>query len=55
MSVTQLVNYALIWPLLLLCAPMAIAATIGPQAQVPETSFDFGEIFEDRKLTHTFF
>ena len=29
-------------------------ATLGPKAQVPETTFDFGEIFEDRELTHTF-
>jgi hypothetical protein len=26
----------------------------GPKAQVPETTFDFGEVFEDVKLTHTF-
>lgn len=29
-------------------------ATIGPKAQVPETTYDFGEVFEDVKLTHTF-
>jgi hypothetical protein len=34
--------------------PLAAMATLGPKAQVPETTFDFGEIFEDRELTHTF-
>ncbi len=29
-------------------------ASIGPKAQVPETTYDFGEVFEDVKLTHTF-
>jgi len=29
-------------------------ATLGPKAQVPETTHDFGEVFEDRELTHTF-
>ena len=54
MFITKLVNHALIWILLLLCMPLAAAATLGPKAQVPETTFDFGEIFEDRELTHTF-
>ena len=30
------------------------AAASAPQAAVPETSFDFGNITEDRPLTHTF-
>ena len=45
---------ALILMLLLLGVPLAAMATLGPKAQVPETTFDFGEIFEDRELTHTF-
>jgi hypothetical protein len=45
---------ALIWLLLLLCAPLTAAASIGPKAQIPETIHDFGEVFEDVKLTHTF-
>ena len=51
---TKLVNGAFIGILLLLCTPLAAAATIGPQAQVPETTYDFGEVFEDQKLSHTF-
>jgi len=39
---------------LFLGAPRAAAAPRGPKAQVPETTFDFGEIFEDREWTHTF-
>jgi hypothetical protein len=54
MFITKLVNHALIWILLVLCTPLAAAATLGPKAQVPETTFDFGEIFEDVELTHTF-
>ena len=54
MFITKLVNRAFIWMLLLLCTPLAAAATIGPKAQIPETTFDFGEVFEDVKLTHTF-
>jgi hypothetical protein len=54
MVVTKLAYQPLIWMLLLLCAPLSAAATIGPKAQVPETTYDFGEVFEDRKLTHTF-
>ena len=34
--------------------PQAATATIGPKVQVAETTYDFGEVFEDRKLTHTF-
>jgi len=45
---------ALIWSLLLLCTPVIAGATLGPKAQVPETIHDFGEVFEDVKLTHTF-
>ena len=54
MVVNKLVNRALIWILLLAVHAMAAAAAIGPKAQVLETTFDFGEVFEDRKLTHTF-
>jgi hypothetical protein len=54
MVVTQVANGALIWLLLLLCTPLAAATTIGPQAQVPETSFDFGEVLETRKKPHFF-
>ncbi len=45
---------ALIWTLLLVCLPTTAFASIGPKAQVPETTYDFGEVFEDVKLTHTF-
>ena len=54
MFINKMGYRTLIWMFLLLCAPLAAAATIGPKAQVPETTFDFGEIFEDVKLTHTF-
>jgi hypothetical protein len=54
MCITTLVNRACIWIILLLCAPLAAAATPGPKAQVPETTYDFGEVFEDRQLSHTF-
>ena len=54
MRIAKLAYQALIWVLLLLCTPMAAMATIGPKAQVPETTFDFGEVFEDVKLNHTF-
>ena len=54
MFVTQPTYRILILMLLLLGAPLAAAATPGPKAEVPETAFDFGEIFEDRELTHTF-
>ena len=54
MYITKSAYRALILMLLLLGAPLAAGATIGPKAQVPETTFDFGEIFEDRELTHTF-
>jgi hypothetical protein len=54
MYITKSAYRALILMLLLLGAPLAAGATMGPKAQVPETTFDFGEIFEDRELTHTF-
>jgi hypothetical protein len=54
MRIDRLAYRALIWILLLLCTPMAAMATIGPKAQVPEITYDFGEVFEDVKLTHTF-
>lgn len=54
MCISKLAYRALIWILLLLCTPIAAMATIGPKAQVPETTYDFGEVFEDVKLTHTF-
>jgi hypothetical protein len=54
MRIDKMAYRALIWILLLLCTPMVAMATIGPKAQVPETTHDFGEVFEDRELTHTF-
>jgi hypothetical protein len=54
MHINKSVYRALILMLLLLGAPLAAAATLGPKAQVPETTHDFGEVFEDVKLTHTF-
>ena len=42
---TKLVNCAFIGMLLLLCTPLAAAATIGPKAQVLETTYDFGRSF----------
>jgi hypothetical protein len=54
MRIDKLAYRALIWMLLLVCTPMAAMASIGPKAQVPETTYDFGEVFEDRELTHTF-
>ena len=54
MVITKLAYRVLIWILLLLGTPPAATATIGPKAQVPETTYDFGEVFEDVKLTHTF-
>ena len=51
-----------LWAVLLLGAAIlwggqptpARAASSEPRATVKETSFDFGKIFEDRALTHTF-
>jgi hypothetical protein len=54
MRIEKLACRASIWILLLLCTPLAAMATIGPKAQVPETTYDFGEVFEDVELTHTF-
>jgi hypothetical protein len=54
MFINKLAFRGLIWILLMLCVPPAASASIGPKAQVPETTHDFGEVFEDRKLTHTF-
>ena len=39
--------YRAIWILLLLCSPRGATAGIGPKAQVPETTYDFGKVFED--------
>jgi len=54
MVINKMAYRGLIWILLLLCSPSAGTASIGPKAQVPETTYDFGEVFEDRKLSHTF-
>jgi hypothetical protein len=54
MVTTKLAYRILILILLLLGSPAAGTASIGPKAQVPETTFDFGEVFEDLKLSHTF-
>jgi hypothetical protein len=54
MVINKMVYRALICTSLLLCVPPAATASLGPKAQVPETTFDFGEVFEDVKLTHTF-
>ncbi len=39
--------------LLLLLAP-AFPAAAAPRVEVPQTTHDFGEVFEDRELSHTF-
>ena len=54
MDITKSAYRILILILMLLCLPPAALASIGPKAQVPETTFNFGEVFEDVKLTHTF-
>jgi hypothetical protein len=54
MVVKKLAYQSLIWMLLLFSTPLTTAATTGPKAQVPETTYDFGKVFEDVKLTHTF-
>jgi hypothetical protein len=54
MSIHTPAYRALTLMLLLLGAPLAGAASSGPKAQVPETTFDFGEVLKDVKLTHTF-
>jgi hypothetical protein len=38
----------------LVAAAWPTQAVAAPRAQVPVTTQDFGEVFEDRKLTHTF-
>jgi hypothetical protein len=54
MAIKRFTYRASILTFLLLCLPTALTASIGPKAQVPETTYDFGEVFEDVKLTHTF-
>ena len=54
MVITKSAYRILILILLLLGSPAAGTANIGPKAQVPETTHDFGEVFEDVKLTYTF-
>jgi hypothetical protein len=54
MVIPKLVNRTCLWIILLLGAPLAAAAAVGPKVQVPVTTFDFGEVFEDRQLSHTF-
>lgn len=54
MVITKLVCRGFIGIALLLCGSFPATASIGPKAQIFETSHDFGEVFEDRKLTHTF-
>ncbi len=57
----QLRSFTVFWATLLLAAFITFwgirpgLATAGrPQATLKETSFDFGKIYEDRALTHTF-
>jgi hypothetical protein len=54
MIITKSAYRILILILLLLGSPTVGTASIGPKAQVPETTHNFGEVFEDVKLTHTF-
>lgn len=54
MAITKLACRGLIGILLLLCWSFPATSSIGPKAQVPETSHDFGEVFEDKELKHTF-
>jgi len=54
MAINKMIHQASIWIMVLLGTPLAVSAPRGPKAQVPETTFDFGEIFEDREWTHTF-
>ena len=54
MVITKSAYRILILILLLLGSLATGTASLGPKAQVPETTFDFGEVFEDMKLTHTF-
>lgn len=39
---------------LLLLAAASVMAESGPRVFVPKTVYDFGEVFEDKELTHTF-
>lgn len=43
-----------IWTCCLLAAAPLVQAAPGPRATIPETTFNFGEILEDRELSHTF-
>jgi len=54
MYFNKLALRTLILILLLLGLPPAALAALGPKAQVPETTHDFGEVFEDVALTYTF-
>ena len=54
MAITKLACRGFIGILLLLCGSFPATSSIGPKAQVPETSYDFGEVFEDKELNHTF-
>jgi hypothetical protein len=55
MVIDKIAYRGLIWiVLLLLGLPLGATAGIGPKAQVLETIYDFGEVFEDRELKHTF-
>lgn len=46
MDITKSAYRGLILMLLLLGAPLAAMAAPGPKAQVPETTFDFGEFLK---------
>jgi hypothetical protein len=57
----QIPNFTRVWSFLFLgagaiaCSTLPIpAAAAAPHAVIMETSFDFGKIYEDRALTHTF-
>ena len=54
MVIDKIAYRGLIWIVLLLGFPLGAAAGIGPKAQVLETTYDFGKVFEDRELKHTF-
>jgi hypothetical protein len=60
-NTSQRRHFTRVWALLLLGAGAVAwgvlplpAARAAPRAAVGETSFDFGKIYEDRALTHTF-
>lgn len=44
----------LFFGLLVLAGLTALLAAAGPRAEVTEIIFDFGEVFEDKELSHTF-